>query len=299
MNERWNWEDLRLFLGVARGGGLAKAVGATQVSAPTLSRRMYSLERTLSVTLFDRSRDGYELTSDGVELLRLAEAVERDAFQIDRWTSNVDRAPRVKIAAGAWTSLFIARHIKDLLGGDDDIAIDIIAGTSQADLLRREANLGIRNRRPEITGLAGQRLVQVEFAVYGSDAFCKTFPQAGDDRRFSECDWIAFAPRGPVLPSAAWLSDVLLQRPRFVCSSPNAVLEAALAGAGLCILPCFIGDAEARLRRQSGVLDSLRHDQWLVSHDDDRRDRHVSTVSKKIAKLMRGNRDLFAGKLMN
>ena len=73
MDETWNWDDLRLFLAVARASGLAKAAPMTRVSAPTLSRRMTSLERALGGTLFLRHRNGYDLTTAGKELLELAE----------------------------------------------------------------------------------------------------------------------------------------------------------------------------------------------------------------------------------
>ncbi len=111
MNETLSWDDLRLNLSVARNGGLAGAVPTAQLSAPTLSRRMVSLERVLGLSLFIRRRDGYDLTSAGNQLLELAEAVEQEVLGIERWRSAVDPHPVVKIAAGAWTSIFIANGV--------------------------------------------------------------------------------------------------------------------------------------------------------------------------------------------
>ena len=66
MDERSvNWEDLNLFLAVARAGGLSAAAAATGKSAPTLGRRMLALEAALGSDLFRRLPRGYELTEGG------------------------------------------------------------------------------------------------------------------------------------------------------------------------------------------------------------------------------------------
>lgn len=288
---------MRLFIAVARAGGLAGAVETARASAPTLSRRMLCLERAMGTVLFKRSRDGYDLTQSGQELLALAETLQDGALRIDRWKSNTDPLPTVKIAAGAWTAAFIARHLPALIDPGNPVRIEISTGISQADLLRREANLGLRNRRPDAQGLAGQRLVRVEFAIYGDRSFIQDHHQAIDQGRLPDCTWIALSPPGPKPPSAVWLDDYLSNEPQIICSSAQAMLEAALSGAGLCILPCFIGDAEPRLARASSVIESLAHDQWLVSHDEDRHQRQIANVQKALAALIRGHRPLFAGRL--
>lgn len=296
MNETLGWDDLRLFLAVARAGGLAGAARAIGVSAPTLGRRMTSLEQCLGRELFVRQRDGYELTGAGKDFLHLAEAVELDALKIDRWRTSEGVGAVVRIAAGAWTSAFIARHVGNLVEEREGTQIELVTGTSAADLLRREANLGLRNRRPEVPGLAGYKLARVAFAVYGAHAFLRESEEAGDQRRFAACRWITFSPPGPKTPSAVWLDAHLKQAPVLRCRSAQEVLEAARSGFGLCVLPCFVGDASGELARASGNIDELEHDQWLVSHDEDRQQRHIRRVSKRLRELMRRHRDLFLGK---
>ncbi len=295
MNETWNWDDLRLFLAVARAGGLARAGTVTGFSAPTLARRMLSLERALGTELFLRRRRGYDLTSAGEELIGLAEAVERAALGIERWCSAADKAPRVRIAAGAWMSRFLARHMASLLEPEERLGIEIVTGIAPADLLRREANLGLRNRRPETPGLAGRRLVRVAFAIYGERGFLSDHPEARDNRRFAACPWIAFSPPGPSLPSSLWLDQQLLSEPLLTCSTAEAVLEAALAGIGLTVLPCFIGDGEPGLLRASSTLADLEHEQWLVSHDDDRHQREIKALAERLTALVRAHSSLFGG----
>lgn len=295
MNEIWNWDDLRLFLAVSRAGGLAGAVLPSGVSAPTLSRRMTALERSLGVTLFMRRRDGYDLTATGKDLFGHAETLEQGALGVERWRTASDPRPVIKIAAGAWTSGFLARHLPDLMVDEEEITLEILTGSAPADLLRREANIGLRNRRPNGIGLAGRKLGTVAFAVYGQKNLVRKHPQTGDDRRFTDCRWVALSSPGPKVPSAAWLDRRLPQGRKVVCSNAHALLEAVQAGAGLSILPCFVGDTMPGLTRASEPIDELAHEQWLVTHDDDRHDKEIKKMAKRIADLIHGEGQLFAG----
>jgi DNA-binding transcriptional LysR family regulator len=297
MNEMLDWDDLRVFLAVARAGGLAGATTSTRLSAPTLGRRMLALERALGAVLFVRHRAGYDLTEAGRQLLDQAEGLEERALAVERWRAAIDPTAVVRIAAGAWTSGFIARHSRELLQGAGSPRLEIVTGSAVADLSRRAANLGLRNRRPETGGLAGRRLGRVTFAVYGAPALLESDPAACDDQRFGECDWVILAQPGPTVPSAQWLERQLARKPRVACSDPQALLAAATAGAGLCVLPCFVGDGEPSLRRASATIPELEHEQWLVSHDDDRHNRPIRRIADRLHRLMRNNRRLFAGEL--
>lgn len=295
INERLRWDDLRLFLAVARSGGLASATTSTGASPATLSRRMLFLERGLGVSLFERRPDGYDLTSAGRELIRLAETLEQGAMGVERWRIEMDPRPTVRIAAGAWTSAFIARHAAALTKPDEPVSVEILTGIATADLAHREANLGIRNRRPDRASLTRHRLGRVEFAIYGSPAFVKNHPQANDERRYDDCEWVAFSPVGSTVPSASWLEQRLQRPTTFRCSAPTPLLDAAITGRGLCILPCFIGDDESCLLRVSDTIATLSHEQWLVGHEDDRSNDWIQRVSKRLRRLFRENRELFAG----
>ena len=63
------WDDLRLFLDVARLGGLTAATETTKRSAATLGRRITVLEKQIGESLFHRSQAGYVLTQAGEDLL--------------------------------------------------------------------------------------------------------------------------------------------------------------------------------------------------------------------------------------
>ncbi len=288
MQETFNWQDLKLFIEVADAKGLAGAAAATGISAPTLGRRMLSLEQIAGRELFIRHRNGYDLTIAGKDLLSHARAMQKAYAGVKRWQEDADTTPTVKISAGVWTSQFIASNSRHLLSKTMNIRLALTPDNNFVDIAKREAHLAIRNQRPSQNGLAIKKLGTVEFAVYGARSLQDTHrpkPEFAD--LFTDFPWVAFKPRNSSTASATWLGRRLRKPPRLSCSSPTPVLEAARGGTGLCVLPCFIGDAEPLLARCSQPINELSHTQWLVSHDEDRHLKHVKTIAKRVTAIFK------------
>ena len=72
-----NWDDIRVFLAVARTESLSGAGRVLQMDPATVGRRVARLEQGLSVALFAKSPQGYDLTRDGARLLAHAEEAEK------------------------------------------------------------------------------------------------------------------------------------------------------------------------------------------------------------------------------
>ncbi len=292
-NETLNWDELRLFLSVARAGGLSGATKSTNVSSPTLSRRMTHLEKEVGVQLFERLQTGYRLTNEGRQLFSYAEHMEEQYELILSWRKRRDPRPIVRIAAGSWTSIFIARNLNLLCDEEVMPRIHIISGANFLNFSRREADIGIRNQRPEQQGLARQRIGSVTFGVYGGHSYVENNPESTNENSFEICDWIVTSAAGATGNSSNWLNKRLGGSARLVCSTPQSVLEAAAHNSGLCVLPCFIGSSDSRLVRCSEPINELTHTQWLATHDEARKLPHIRQVSKKLFDLFNRNQSLF------
>ena len=145
---------------------------------------------------------------------------------------------KVRIAVGFWTGLFLAHKISELRPQDEHVDLALITGVEDIDLQRRQANIGLRNRRPENLGLAGQRLNRVEFAIYGDTDYVAGHPAATTRRRYWDCDWITMVHAGTKSPSSAWLERHLERDAVLACNSPAALMAAVTTGTGLAVLPC-------------------------------------------------------------
>lgn len=259
----FDWDDLRLFLAVAREGGLAAAATSTGKSAPTLGRRMLALERRLGRDLFRRMARGYELTDDGHDLLNNAIALE--SWLLPLVAIDPEKAqPIVKISAGIWVTHLLCENVPRLLG-TDRIRLRFIAADEIVDIGRREALIGIRNRRPEGIGLAGRRIKRVAFAVYASNARVETWARVIG-----------------TTPSAMWVQKAAQRTDAIEVTSPRNALDLALAGTARVVLPTFIGNRFDALAQVSPVIEELEHDQWLVTHHEDR---FVPEVRKVIDRI--------------
>ena len=107
-----DWNDLRIFAHVARGGGLTAAAQELGSSPATIGRRMLALERSIGRTLFVRRQTGYELTDEGRALLEKAQAMESSARPIEAWASAGAERPVVRISTGTWVANFLAARLR-------------------------------------------------------------------------------------------------------------------------------------------------------------------------------------------
>ncbi|MFN3688633.1 LysR family transcriptional regulator [Salinarimonas sp.] len=267
MNEKQvAWGDLSLFLAVAREGGLSAAARTARCSPATLGRRMLALERALGRELFVRHDRGYELTAEGRRLLADLEAVEAGIGRATRAPRRGER-PLVKISAGTWTTLRLLDALDDIVGTPPDVRLRFISAEAVLDIAHRETAIGLRNRRPTSEGLAGRKLADVEFAPFAAPGAPRLWIKVAADT-----------------PSALWLDAHVGEEVSCEVSAPRNSLDLALAGKGMALLPTFLGDAQKGLRRVGDTIPELAHEQWLVTHRDDR---HLPEVRRAIDRLCR------------
>lgn len=263
-----DWTDLQLFLAVAREGGLSSAAKVSQRSPATLGRRMHALEQTLGRELFIRHDRGYELLTEGKQLLDKLAEVESQIQQMSNRPVQGHR-PLVKISAGTWTTYFITQNLSKLLEAPSSVRVRFLSSEKILDIPHREIAIGIRNQRPTEASLVCKRLKRVEFAPYAT----KGAPEL----------WIKVIAD---TPSARWVEKTIGSDALCEVSEPRNSLDLALAGQGIALLPTFIGDGQPGLERVGTVIDELGHDRWLVTHQEDRNLPEVRQLIDRISVLL-------------
>lgn len=274
------WQDLYWLLVISRTANLREAAVTCGVSAATLSRHITALERDLKVDIFVRDSRGYTLTPYGQRVLNIIERMDLVASEIDQLDETGTAV--VRLAAGSWMSLFLAKNVDAIQFPEDGFTLEWITSMKKADIARRYVHIGIRNSRPEESKLAGRRLLNVAFAVYKRKNF------KSDD----ETQWITV--KGGDTPSSRWVMEQAGTSVSQV-NEPTLVLPMVLAGKGRAVFPCFIGDLNAGLERVGEVIEALTHEQWLVVHHSDRHLTEVRLVLDRLATLIKENEALFAG----
>ncbi len=282
MNDR-SWDDLRLFLHVARAGGLAGAARHSGLSAPTIGRRMLALEHSLGRTLFDRSAQGYRLALDGQTLFGHAQAMERASAAVDQWQHAVLDKPIVSIGADALTLRFLIDRLDSFWSSDDDFRICLKVLQGPLDMTHRAFNIAVTGTRMENGNVAVRRSVTRHYAVYcafGAADTQKSWVSLGTDVAMEP--WMRWVFERPDLNIAAWVN------------APRTLVDAIESGAGRSVLPCFVGKSTTGLVRCGEPIAALTHDTWIVSHDDDRRRPEIRTTLDRLTLLIEECSSFFA-----
>ncbi|MEJ8476776.1 LysR family transcriptional regulator [Roseibium algae] len=279
------WDLYQHFLVVARNGGLSAAAILTGVSAATLGRRMLELERGLGRDLFRRSQTGYELTADGDDLLEHLKDLELAACKVDAWQGASKGDDVVRIAVGTWIGQLISKNVQAIRTPQDNFCIDLTIGEQRANLAFRENDIGIRSFAPEEPNLATRALGNVAYAAYKA----RNSPQTPQDV------WIGIHPEQAISAYLRWPHEHHGEKIQVTVNRPSALLDLALAGAGVAVIPCFVGDLEPGLERVVADIPELRHQQWIVMNNDDRHLPKIRTVVGRLTRLLQSHSNVVAG----
>ena len=291
------WDDLKAFLAVARSGRLTEAARLMGVEHTTLSRRITRLEDALGVRLFDRRPTGYDLSAEGEQLLPRAEDIERAALGI--WSERVD--PEVGLTGSvrigtpeAFGTFCLADRLGELSAQHPGLSIELVAMPRAFSLSKREADLAIGLSRPATGRLHARKLGDYELGLYGGAEYlaCKGSPETESDLRqhrfLGYIDELVFAPELDYFEAA--LPGL---QPTIRISNVITQMAATCAGAGLCILPCFMADRRPDLVRILPRSISIIRSYWLLTHSDMLGLKRIKIASDFITSVVRASRPAF------
>lgn len=295
-----NWDDMRVFLAIAREGSLSAAARRLGITQPTAGRRLRALEEALSARLFDRLPQGFLPTAAGAELLPLAESMERSAEAVARRQSAFADRVRgtVRISVGEVTAQFLAPRLLQLRTRMPEIELELAVSHLLANLSRREADLVIRDCLPESPGLIARKLGRFAFAVYGAHGYVSANPAALGETRYRDCAWAGFDEEHHYFSGQEWLLSKLEGRvPEVRLNDAMVLHEAIRSGLGLGVLPCFAADIDPTLVRLTPPIEETASLKHLIVHQDLRRVPRVRAVMDALIELFEAESAALAGEL--
>ena len=264
-----DWDNLRAFLALAEAGSLSAAAKRLHVSHPTVARRIKILEEDVGARLFDRLPDRFQPTQTALELLHDVKEMDRVAQTIDRRAAGLSDSHlgTVRISVDETMADFLGRHLRALRENHRCIEFEIAVAHVSANLSKREADLLVRARVPDVASIIGRRLGTFAYTIYGTRALAEDVD--GTDASLKALPWVGFDDAHAYMPGQAWLSALLgNRRPALRTNNGVVLANAVRAGNGVGILPCFYGDGDPGLVRLRPPLDEARVDQWLLVHQD-------------------------------
>ena len=268
-----DWNDLQTFLAIARAGQLARAGSAMGADASTMGRRLRRLEARLGVTLFEQTREGQVLTEAGEALLAKVEAMDQAAAAIGEGQSagagsNIYGTLRLSVSEG-FGSWFLARHVPAFADAHPALTLDLVASSGFLSLSKREADIAVTLSRPKAGPMVARKLSDYALRLYASADY---LAERGEPRAAASLAsghrLVGYIPDLLYAPELRYLDELHPGlAPTLRSSSINAQHQLLAAGAGIGVLPCFIGDADPAL---VPVLPARRivRSFWLVTHKD-------------------------------
>jgi DNA-binding transcriptional LysR family regulator len=285
------WDDLRVFLVVARQARLQSAGRALGLDPATVGRRVAALEEALDAKLFDRSPQGYRITEAGQSLLVHAQAMESQASAAaEEVGGHADRlSGTVRIGAPDGASNYLLVDACDALSRDNpNLQVQVVALPRMFSLSKREADLAITVSPPTAGRLTVRKVADYRLRLYArEDVVAGLGPVGGmADLR---------AVRG-----IGYISDMIFDKeldyyallgreadPALTSNSLIMQLRWCLKGAGMCILPEFVAREYPELRMLLPDDVRLTRSFYLVRHQDDARVARINRMAEVVVDWMR------------
>lgn len=290
-----DWDDIRYFLAVARGGSVRAAAKSLGVNHATILRRIAQLEERLGALMFEKLPAGYRLTAAGEEILELAKQMEASSLKLETRVLGRDQSVRgllrVTLAPPLATHLLMP-DFADFARLHPDIEMEILSFGDLANLTNREADVAIRvvyDRKTLPLNLHGLQGPDLFGGVYISrDRLAALHTGAPDPIR-----WIIISIHG--IPDWASEGEVRITGVPFRTTDAESQIAAVRQGLGLTTLPCFIGDADPLLVRVPGTDLHMYGTVWLLTQGETRKTKRVRLFTEFVSRRLATYAPLLSG----
>lgn len=275
MNERLRWDDLKVFLHVARLNSLTAAARILKMDPATLGRRITRLEEDMNTRLFARSPQGYDLTDAGARLM--VHVDEMDASLRHARGEVQDNADHltgtVRIGAPDGSANYLLPQVcAQICDENPGLEVQIVALSRVLNLSKREADMAITVSPPKAGRLTVQKISDYHLHLAATRDYLNTHPpitSTDDLKHHRMIGYISDLIFADELDYMHEVGDMV--KPILSSNSFSVQLNLARSGAGVCIVHDFAIPTFPELKRILMDQVSLTRSFYLVRHADDRK----------------------------
>ncbi|MBN9982705.1 LysR family transcriptional regulator [Rhizobium laguerreae] len=293
-----DWDNIRVFLHVARTGRVIDAAKALALDHSTISRRLAKLEESLGVQLFERAGRRLRITSAGEDLRRSAAKLESIVLQeIGGLGAETTKGMTGRVRIGAPEGLgvgYLGGRIAAIMQDYPNLDIELVALPQTYSLSSREADIAISLDRPEEGSLATRKLTDYELGFYATGDYLgrNGVPQTLDDLTgHTLCGYIA----GLLHTRELAYLDIADLKPAMRFTSTSIIAQCAMIESGMAmgVLPAYLAAGKHLLVPVLQRSFLLRRSYWLSVHEDLRRHARIRKTVDLLTAAVRRERSLF------
>lgn len=284
---QFDWNRARAFLLTAEEGSLSAAARALGMAQPTLGRQVDALEEELGVILFERVGRGLTLTATGLELLDHVRAMGEAANRLSLAAAGHSQSVEGKVviaASDVYAAFVLPPILANLRRSNPGISVEVVVSNQPSNLLRREADIAIRNFRPAEPDLVARKICDAPARFYATPEYLRRLgdPRLPFDLRGAEFISIDRSPR---FLKELNVRGYPLTEANFPIITENYLVmwEMVKQGLGIGILDGFVGDAEPSVTRVLPDAELLSFPVWLVAHREVNTSRRIRIVFDLLA----------------
>lgn len=296
---RLTWDDLRLVLEVARQGSILRAANVLRLDHSTVTRRLGHIEYLLEQRLFDRSNRGIRSRPETEHLLDHIRKMEVHAAalgeELGRISDSEVRTVRIATMEGL-ASGYLARRVHAIAKGQGSLRIELFSNPHIVDLLRKETDIFLSFFDPSMAGLVSRQIGEVAIYLYGSSRYAQLhgLPKTVED--LPSHRFVGYIDEMVTIDSVRWLQEIIADPDISFCSnSVIAQRSAAVAGAGLAVLPVFVGEENDALARVLPDQIRITRPIWMSIGRDQELLKAIKKCADGIEAAFAADRDFLLG----
>ena len=284
-----DWDDLRIYLAVARSESLSGAGKRLKIDAATVGRRIGRLEQAVGARLFAKSPQGYALTEEGTRLLPHAERAE-SALDGAREALSGPEGLSGQIRIGApdgCANYLLPQVLAEICDENPGLEVQIVALPRVFNLSKREADLAIAVSRPTAGRLTVQKLTDYKLHLAAHPDYLAHAAPLVTMADLNRHRLIGYIPDMIHDKELDYLSELGAGTVALASNSVSVQLNWLRAGAGVGVVHDFALPAAPELVTLIPDQVSLTRSFWLIRHADDGRVERLNRFADLLAQALR------------
>ncbi len=293
-----DWSDFRVLISLSEAGSVAGAARLLGVDASTVSRRLAALEDAVGATLVIRGGRDFAITADGRSVLaaahEMADATARAANAIRAGKQDV--AGLVRLSCIAAFAPILADLLPLVKTRYPALDLAILVSNRPVDLMRGEADIGVRLFRPVEPDLVLKQTSDCGWGVYAARSYVaeKGMPSSPDE--LSNHQMILYDGKLSHLAGPEWFERHARgfgDHIRVDSSATATQLIASAAGIG--VTTCLQGDSDPSLVRVFPEPVAFQPC-YIVYHESLRGSARIRAMADLLAEFLKAKEASVAGR---